>query len=450
MKLVFVYGAWSTNGRLFDADNLFDDPRGLTGSESSFYHYANQMSLRGHEVTIYMPIKDYVEHKHGSMTIRNFEYYHDAKCGAIAMKPDAVIAWNEPQLLSTIGNTGILRVVNQQLNDFVYCPPDFKNWVDIFTSPSQTHMNYLLSLSNFDESKWKVLPNGVDNSRFASVSPDDIDPNLVVYISSPDRGLHLLLNAWPMILARNPNVKLRIAYNIDSWYEAMSTAEHSWDPGIREISHRASYVMNTLTRLSGKCDVQHLKSISYNEMTKLLSTAAVMAYPCDPIRFTEGFSCSLMEACASNTGVVTTNVDSLEELYGNWLVQVDAVNEDNLGKFADKVSMLLSDAEYRNRMSSVSKLLAERHDYEHLADRLESILIDGIKEKCGSVHDDEEAELESPPFTPDGLELFKAADYKRRGPKHLTKEDAVILLNEGKKLQDKLLPRVQAMQGVAK
>jgi len=54
MKLALVFGAWSLTFRgEFTFVNLWDDPRGLTGSEYGFVRIAEELQKLGHEVDLF-------------------------------------------------------------------------------------------------------------------------------------------------------------------------------------------------------------------------------------------------------------------------------------------------------------------------------------------------------------------------------------------------------------
>jgi glycosyltransferase involved in cell wall biosynthesis len=81
-----------------------------------------------------------------------------------------------------------------------------------------------------------------------------------------------------------------------------------------------------------------------------------------------------MEACASRTAAVTSDVDALGSIYGNHIPIIRSPIEKHLDEFSDQVIRLLSDSEYRTEVNNRAFLLAKSHEWSGIAERLEQIL----------------------------------------------------------------------------
>ena len=368
MKIAFLYGWWSCGAKSFDFSNLYDDPQGLTGSELSCFEYARSMAARGHEVSIYTVIRGtpdrYVWH---GCTVRPIDELPGDQAGF-----DVLYAWNEPDIYRRLakGRNGQIRMVNQQVNDFAYCQPGYDNYVDLYTSPSATHRTYMVGISATDESKWAVMPNGCDPTQYGRVPKV---PGRVIYASSPDRGLHWLLQCWPRIRRAVPDAHLRIFYNFDSWFQRMNGLFECPDIGLRECAERSVYIKGALNRLADQ-GVQHVKSVSRTQMADEFSQATVLGYPCDTIRWTEGFSVTTLEACASRTVPVITGVDALGTIYANGAVIVEHPVGQHLDTFSSAIIRSLTDPAYRNDVLERAERLARDHTWALLAGRLETVI----------------------------------------------------------------------------
>ena len=55
MKIAFQFGKLLHAGRTLDFSRLWEDPRGLTGSEVACVCFAREMAKRGHSVTFFAP-----------------------------------------------------------------------------------------------------------------------------------------------------------------------------------------------------------------------------------------------------------------------------------------------------------------------------------------------------------------------------------------------------------
>ena len=354
MKMCFLYGAFSLGNRPIDFKNLMASPRGLTGSEVSCIMLCREMKIRGHDAQFFF----------GVLPPPETEW-------------DVAYAWIEPDLLR--GVKARVRIVNQQVNDWSYCQPGYDKYVDIYTSPSKTHRDYLLGLCDecCDPRKWRVLPNGCDPSQY------DVSrkvPGRVIYASSPDRGLHLLLEAWPEIKRRVPHAHLRVFYEMNEHLKTFGQQElfiirDQIERGLTEIGYRIRYIQRAL-ELYKRFDVENVGSVSRQQMALEMSEASVLAYPCDTIRFTEGFSVTTLEACAAGAIPVVRGVDALPEIYGElpYFVPKDA-------RFSDKVVAALTD-EHPEHARAVGYRIAQRYTWPSLAEKLEEI----IREASGSAH----------------------------------------------------------------
>lgn len=389
MRIAFTYGPFSIGQRSIDFANLWDDPRGLTGSEISCVEYARAMADRGHAVTLMccQPAEQRLTMLAPQGATLRVEAGPSALVGvggeAHARSVwDAVCAWNEPDVLRFVHPTAV-RLVNQQLNDWSYCQPGFAEHVDLFTSPSRHHMHYVSHLEPpLAGSRWAVLSNGCDPTAY---DRGPRTPGRVLWASSPDRGLHLLLAAWSEIRRRAPHATLDCYYNFPpsliETYEEGSIGLNGLpvSADILELARRARYVRYALPRLA-HLGVRHLGSVSRREISRAMAGATVLAYPCDTIRYTEGFSVTTMEACAAGLVPVISSVDALGEIYetlGREVV-VPAPVAAHTAEFVDAVcDRIDGDPEVTGR----GLALAGRHAWPVLAERLEWLIDRARSEK---------------------------------------------------------------------
>lgn len=374
MNLSFVYGSWSCGSRPFDFSRIYDDPRGLTGSEISCFSFAKELASRGHSVRMFAPLVSCPPEGvyWRGVSVLPLSAWGDSRSDA---SPDVVLSWNEPDQLRGVP-ANVVRFVNQQLNDFGYCQPGFDDFVDVYTSPCEAHKDHMIRSWGSSE-KWRVLPNGCDVGAYPTV---ERIPGRVMYASSPDRGLHWLLQQWSAIKRRVPEANLRVFYNFDEWLKNLLPFECApHHQNLRECAYRAYYIREALERLRSM-DVQHFKSVSRVRMAEEMASAFVLAYPCDTVTYTEGFSATIMEACASGMIPVTARADSLGCVYGDWLdTMVPSPVRDHLDAWTDYVVEAL-----QGRHSGVAvraRELASRHDWPVLTDVLESILRDAVSVK---------------------------------------------------------------------
>jgi len=370
MKIAFLYGKFSVGGRPLDFDNLFTSSRGLTGSELSCLEYARGMKARGHDVMLVVGQE---------MEPREWEgiAVHPLRNPHIVDGCDVVYSWNEPDLLREI-SPGPVRVVNQQLNDFDYCRPGWEEFVDVVTSPCDHHRVYLTRHAPGVRA-WAVVPNGCDPTQYTADDSTRVEGR-VVWASSADRGLHRLLEVWPLVKEYVPHATLKAFYNFQpAHFDEYEQAGGNVHPDLLEIAQRKRYIRYAIDKLSNpRWGVEHVGSVSRERMREEWSRAQVLGYSCETIRYTEGFSVTSMEACASGCLPVLTDVDSLGTIYGAAAPMVKLkggqFDRTTLRVFADFVVRGLTDADWRAKQVAKTRALADEYAWPVLCERLDTML----------------------------------------------------------------------------
>lgn len=370
MKILFAYvpfmfrhSGYFEKSKIFDFENLYTDPRGLTGSEISCFTYADNMSRLGHDVSIITTVKNPKYEYWKGVRIIPFRDINDI--GVLGGDWDVVYSWNELDALRFATHPKTLRVLNLQINDFNHGSPDFDNFIDVYTSPSHSHMQ-VMSEKTPDKSKWEVVFNGCYPDSYDRSVPK-VDGR-VIYVSSPDRGLHWLLQIWPKILKAVPFAELKIFYGVHDWVRDLADNPHP-HRDIQTLSSRARYVREALKRLNNH-RINVVGAVSRERVKKEFQEAQVLAYPCDTIAYTEGFSVTLMEACASGTIPVTTDVDALGEIYGNAVPMVKSPMKNSVGEYTDLVIKALTDKSFRDNTLEQTMKLSHLYNWETLTNNL--------------------------------------------------------------------------------
>lgn len=371
MKIEFVYGPFSSNSKKFDFKNLYNNQSGLTGSEFSCVKFAEAMVKRGHDVSLYIPLLEDVAEWNG-VKLFDLSKFYNAR-----IPPDVFYSWNEPDILRYTPSSS-LRMVNQQLNDFMYCESNFDNFVDIYTSPSAAHLEYISKFTP-NKNKWNVIHNCIDPNMFdLNVKKE---PGSVVYASSADRGLHLLLQEWHKIKKEVPFAKLSIYYNFDSWFNSLNSVDvnnSNIEIGVREFKNRATYINYALNELKDM-DVTHYKSVSKNDLYSKMAKSVLMAYPCSTVRYTEGFSVSLMESCYS-MATVTSKQDALGDIYKNsGIPMVDTPTTNHMNEFTEYAVKILTNSSFREEVMHKSKTFALDYTFEKESIKLEKLMLQNLK-----------------------------------------------------------------------
>lgn len=369
-RIAFIYGPWASGSKTFDFTDLLGSTQGLTGSEVGCFYIAREMAKRGWPTTLYVPVRNTPDmHVWDGVLVRPLSTFQSE-----ITQHDVLYSWNDPEVFRGVSDK-FLRLENHQISDFRFCQPGWENLVDIFTSPSDSHMNWMAPQTPCPE-KWRMVPNGWDPDMFPQVEKV---PGRVIYASSPDRGLHLLLQQWPKIRKEVPHATLRIFYNFDSWAENIGAVRYA-NPGVpdfKELHFRALYIKEAVRRLASH-GVEHYKAVSRIRMAQEFGEAECLGYPCDPVRYTETFCVTALEGCGTGAIPVLTNADALGDIFGGHVPMVDSPARHHIDEFTGFVVKALSDKAFQDEWRLKGSVFAKGMTWKESAVRLEIVIEDSI------------------------------------------------------------------------
>jgi len=364
MRVAFFYP--SSSMRLpVDIRNIWNSPRGLTGSEIAFFMFALEIAKRGHGVTIFTKVDQVADL--GPITCCHYEEwastYHSQPWGALC-------SWMTPEPLK-IATHGALRLFNQQVSDFGQCEPGWESWVDLVAPLSHSHAQHLSQLCSVPRDKWRVMYNGVDTAEF---KPSAKVPGKMVWASSHDRGLHWVLEAFPAIKRRVPHAELHVFYDFDGMEKFAGVPDNSGSALMRELGMRSRYSAEALRRLEGK-GVHVRRSVSRSQIREEMASAEVLAYPCDPVRYTETFGVTVLEALACGAVPVLCTADSFGELWGGVAPSVPPPYAAHKQEWEDLVVRAMTDLDWRTETVNRGLAYAPRFEWSGLGSSLEQTLL---------------------------------------------------------------------------
>jgi 2-polyprenyl-3-methyl-5-hydroxy-6-metoxy-1,4-benzoquinol methylase/glycosyltransferase involved in cell wall biosynthesis len=322
---------------------------GTGGSELACVEMAKSFARMGHRVRVYSDcpgmegIYDEVEYLH----------FSHAQPGTITC--DVFISSRQPTVLPALQLTAKARIL--WVHDIHVGAPGSQlheallHYDRIFCL-SKWHRDYFLSVYPFlDPEKVVVSRNGILIERFPCA--EHAKENKLIYTSSGNRGLELLLDLFPRIREKVPDVELEVYYGFNVW---KSAARNSPDEmaQIERIEQKMKNTPGVITM--GRENQQGL--------AKAWLQAKVWAYP---TWFTETYCISALEAQAAGAVPVTTNLAALGETVQSGFLLSPPLNEEYNKDFVDSVVELLTDEEERQKHVKIGREAAEKLTWSSLA-----------------------------------------------------------------------------------
>jgi glycosyltransferase involved in cell wall biosynthesis len=216
---------------------------------------------------------------------------------------------------------------------------------------SENYKSYLVS-KGLPQEKIKVIPCGVDTELFnPKVSPVDFggDPEFVLlYVGriSSQKGLDVLLKAFPEILAEHPDTLLAIIGLCDQ--------PEFWRKILFDLRNVKSHV-------------KFLGSVSQDLLARYYKAADLLVFPS---RY-ESFGMVPLEASACGTPAVSTFAGAVEDAVKKVAYLVENEKPSHLAK---AVNYLLSNDDLRKKMGwEAAQLIAKEYSWETALDKYEAV-----------------------------------------------------------------------------
>lgn len=288
--------------------NVLDLDDGMTvgGGEENFLRCAAGLKELGHDVDAW--------HYGESGVWRGVKFrsmQEDLYFTLQSTKYDCVASWSALRALEWAPK-GAKRLFVQQLNDLTV--QGLWSSVDCVVSPSENHAQQLAGWG-WRKRPYAVVHNGLDEKDYNPVGEFEQGPPQwssrpmhVGYWSSPDRGLHHVLKAWPAVTQKLPQAHLHVFYEIDRY---LKYAVES--PGV--MGDRARLLDSLLPRAKADKTITFHGAVPRNRLRKTQFQCRVMCYPYVPLGYCEGFCGSVNQGIAAGCHVMTTQQDALPSLY---------------------------------------------------------------------------------------------------------------------------------------
>jgi glycosyltransferase involved in cell wall biosynthesis len=228
----------------------------------------------------------------------------------------------------------------------------------------------------------ETLYNGVDLSRFVNTpKKNEIKRLLCVSKASPEKGLHVLVEAFKEVVEKNPLVLLEIVGSLSTWpMEFMIWLNE--DSKVQKLAtfHKKGS-LRYIDQLKNALGSQNMSSnvifhgrIPNEQVVKFYQAADVFVLP----SFVEAFNMSIIEAMACKVPIVATRVGGIEEIAedGNTCLLVEPGDSRALAK---AILKLLSDEDLRRKMGENGRKRTESFSWDNVVTNLTRLYQDMFK-----------------------------------------------------------------------
>jgi glycosyltransferase involved in cell wall biosynthesis len=205
--------------------------------------------------------------------------------------------------------------------------------------------------------------NGVDTDSFVPFDSCDgeLVPGRIIFIGriSPEKGLHVLLDAFKFVAQRRPQASLQI---MGGPYVAPSdfVGGVGGDPAVKKLARfyvGPSYIEQLRKQISGPLEgrVIFSREVPHDRVKSILHSAAMLVQP----SLVETFGMPVAEAMACSLPVVASRIGGLPEIVVNGQTGL-LVQPDDTQQLAEAILQLIQNSELSQTMGRAGRIRAEQ------------------------------------------------------------------------------------------
>jgi glycosyltransferase involved in cell wall biosynthesis len=330
--------------------------RGLGGSETAAYRLAESLSEMGHIVTLYGHFRQ--EGAVKDVILRDWRKFDPT------VPRRAVVAFRNAEMFDAPVNAQATVLWLEDVAGGEGITPERMEHIGHVATVSEWHRQNVLDTYDWiDRRKVIACRNGITHSFFDGEQPER--EKRVVYTSSPDRGVDILLELWPQIRERVPDALL--AHTYGPWYGIV--ADRS--PAI--AAHR-----QRVAELSQQEGVTAIHGLGQKDLAMLMRSSLVWAHPSyftvGAERFSETSCISAIEAQAAGCRVVAADWGALSETVREGAkIDGDPTTQEWRDRFVDEIVTGLTDPDIQAQAQEQGPLAVADLDWEGAALQLERL-----------------------------------------------------------------------------
>lgn len=271
---------------------------GLGGSETAIIKLSEAFAKQGHRPIVYTNVDE--PGYYNGACYRPTEHFRDK------IASDLFIAWRMPELADQDLNTKCLVLWMHDTDAGDRLTIERARKFDYIVVLTEWHKQYMMERYPFlrpentpgNRDVFVVIGNGVDFSRFeGKVQRDE---KRVIYSSSPDRGLDIILeHIWPKVIEAVPDAELHIYYGWNNFDKFIPMFPH-----LGEFRAKMNHLL-----LNSKGVVQHGR-VNQAELAEAFQKSSVWLYP---TYFSETYCITAVEAQLAGVIPITNRLAALNE-----------------------------------------------------------------------------------------------------------------------------------------
>lgn len=200
--------------------------------------------------------------------------------------------------------------------------------IDYIIGLTDWHINHMSNLYNIPTEKFVKIPNGIDLSRFDPIENIARQKNKLVWSSSPDRGIDILLSMWPEIKEIAPDAELHVYYGWESIDKILQIHPENY------LANFKRGVVNLIEHLGGEsAGIYWHGRIGQEQLAKEMMTCDIWPYTTE---FLETFCITALEMQAAGVIPITSDLAALKETSFGVKIQGWANNVSYREQFLDQ------------------------------------------------------------------------------------------------------------------
>lgn len=322
----------------------FEDVPAPAGTELAMLGVSYGLAKLGHQVRVFANCD--------AQVVRGVEFLPAEMAMPLLtqVEHDVIISWQDPSIFLYPLKARLTVLISESTQLGV---AQVARKVDRIMAISRKSAELLLNSDPYaDPNKVWITRNPILLERFrdAGVGAQDAPPrsrHTLVWGSSPDRGLHHLVDIFPLVREEVPDAQLVVMYEFDKTVEGYSkgmagSAYMRW--------------LQKAARLKTMEGVRMTNHLSQPQHARVLVSSGVFVYPCDPVAATETYCSAITEAMAAGLPVVCSDADCLAENYADTAMVLPLPIDAQ--QWADTIVELMTNDALYDQVSTASRRLA--------------------------------------------------------------------------------------------